>query len=98
MRLPATLLALASLLALPVLLAAQQAAAPVAPAKSEGAGKDIDKSAKPDASKEKADKEKADKEKADKEKAGKGKKAAKKPPSTPARELFGAAKTPAPLA
>jgi penicillin-insensitive murein DD-endopeptidase len=82
MRLPATLLVLAPLLALPVLLAAQDTT-PVAAAKSEGDGKDGKSAAKVPAGKAK--------------KPGKAKKA-KKPPPTPARELFGAAKTPAPLA
>jgi penicillin-insensitive murein endopeptidase len=76
MRLPATLLVLAPLLALPAFLAAQEAAAPVVEAKSD-AGKDTKKVAKL---------------------AKAIKKAAKKPPPTPARVLFGAAKTPAPLA
>jgi penicillin-insensitive murein endopeptidase len=73
MRLPATLLVLAPLLAVPVFLAAQESASVAAPTSVK-----VNKAAKV----AKAIKRKA----------------AKKPPPTPARELFGAAKTPAPLA
>ena len=90
MRFPAALLVLAPLIALPALLAAQNAPpTPVAAAKEGDTGKagksDAKADAKPEAKPE------------TKPAAGKAKKAAK-PPPTPAKVLFGAAKTPAPLA
>ena len=84
MRFPAAMLVLAPLLALPALLAAQEAGPTkvVATKQDDTTKADAKKDAKP----------------ADKPAARKGKKAAKKPPPTPAKVLFGAAKTPAPLA
>jgi penicillin-insensitive murein DD-endopeptidase len=93
MRFPTALLVLAPLIALPALLTAQDAApTPVAAAKEGDTGKAGKAEAKTDA---KAEAKPAAKPEA-KPAAGKAKKAAK-PPPTPAKVLFGAAKTPAPL-
>jgi penicillin-insensitive murein endopeptidase len=84
MRFPAALLVLAPLLALPALLAAQEAGpTKVVTTKQDDTGK--------------ADASKTTAKPASKPAARKGKKAVRKPP-TPAKVLFGAAKTPAPLA
>jgi penicillin-insensitive murein endopeptidase len=87
MRFPAALLVLAPLVALPALLAAQDTTpTAVAAAKQNDTGRaDAKSDAKPEV------------KPAAKPAAGKAKKAAK-PPPTPAKVLFGAAKTPAPLA
>ena len=106
MRFPTTLLVLAPLIGFPALLAAQDTAPTTVAATKEGdtakAGKpdakgDATAATKTDARPEAKNDAKPEAKPAAKPAAGKAKKAAK-PPPTPAKVLFGAAKTPAPLA
>jgi len=85
MRLSAALLVLAPLLALPALLSAEESPTE-AVAKQDSPGKADAKDARKDNKKVEA-----------KPAAAKGKRGAKRPPPTPAKVLFAAAKTPAPL-
>jgi penicillin-insensitive murein DD-endopeptidase len=98
MRFPAALLLLTPLIALPALLAAQDAApTPVAAAKEGDTGKAGKADATADAKTDAKTDAKAEAKPEGKPAAGKAKKAAK-PPPTPAKVLFGAAKTPVSLA